>query len=267
MISKASQPRPFRWTMKKGLLALFLFSIAAALVECLIVIYVASLGVKDESYLQSSLTFPGSDWTLVIGVSPLFHLVPMSIIAVLATSWISLARHLSFQTTKRSESFDKRRHRQNRQSAGRSILSKINIFSYTREKFQSARPTLRSALILFAVFLLLSMSVSLLTYPKLIYQAVSNAYQNSPALLDFIRGTGQSLASIGSFFSGVNNALLESAPGIRDLFSVLGGTIGPLAGLDGAGKYLFLQNAAAWISAFFVLLYGEYKRSRRHAKR
>jgi len=261
----------FRWTTKKGLLALSLFLIVTALIEYLIVVYATNLGVKDASYLQSSLRLPGTDWNLVIGISPLFHLVPISVMMVLVASWMCLTRYLPIRPVQAGkagvERSGKRQQAQNKRSAGKSVLSKINVFAYVGGRFRSARPTIRSAITLFIVFMLLVVAVSLLTYPKLIYHAVSNAYQSNQALLDFVKGTGQTLASVGSVFSGVNSALLGSSPGTRDFFAGLGGAIGPLASLDGAGKYLVFQNAAAWLSALIVLLYGEYRRSRQYKKR
>ncbi|MGA9387454.1 MAG: hypothetical protein WBV70_01355, partial [Candidatus Bathyarchaeia archaeon] len=71
---------------------------------------------------------------------------------------------------------------------------------------------------------------------------------------------GQAASSIGSVFSVINSALLAISPCFRDFVLGLGSPIAPLANLDNVGKYLVFQNAAAWISAIIVLLYGEYGR-------
>jgi hypothetical protein len=109
-------------------------------------------------------------------------------------------------------------------------------------------------------------TVSFLAYPQLIYRTVANAFQTNPSLLGFVKSTGQALAPLGEIGKGLTFAL----PGMRDFFNGFGGVIKPLAGLDNAGKYLLIQNAAAWISAFVALFYVQlrgrpfqYKRARR----
>jgi hypothetical protein len=64
-------------------------------------------------------------------------------------------------------------------------------------------------------------------------------------------------------FSAVGNALVSLAPAFRDFVLALGTIISPLVSLDAAGKYLAVQNAAAWISALLALTYGEYARKGR----
>jgi hypothetical protein len=79
-------------------------------------------------------------------------------------------------------------------------------------------------------------------------------------LLNFVKGTGQGLASIGGAFSAVNSALVAASPGLRGFALEIGGLIRPLSDLDNAGKYLLFQNAAVWISAIITLFYREYGR-------
>jgi hypothetical protein len=115
-------------------------------------------------------------------------------------------------------------------------------------------------LIVLLVFSALILAVSLLAYPDTIHQVITNAYQNNPSLLNFVKNTGQGLASIGGAFSAVNGALIAASPGLRNLASGLGGLIRPLSDLDNAGKYLLFQNAAVWISAIITLFYRTYGR-------
>jgi hypothetical protein len=88
---------------------------------------------------------------------------------------------------------------------------------------------------------------------------VSNAYQNNPGMLDFVKGAGEALSPIGNFFSGLNNALLSAAPGFRDFAIDLGNSIKSLSELDSAGKYLVFQNGAAWIAVILALLIVEFQ--------
>ncbi len=243
-----------RWTTLKGLGTLLLFLLVAALAEYLVVLYAVSLGLEDVTLLEWSFKFPGTDWNVTLGISPLFHLVPIAVIATLLSSWMYLSKHVVV----RSREIQK----------GKSGSSKIKALADLGRRIRLTRASVRNGLTVLVTFLLFILAVSLLAYPRLIYQTVTSAYQNNPSLLDFIRGTGEAMASIGSVFSPVNNALLASSPGFRDFAQTLGSLTKPLAGLDNAGKYLVFQNAAAWISAFLVLIYGEYRRkSHRYRKK
>ncbi len=261
-----------RWITLKGLTSLVMFLIIASLIEYFIVLYAMSLGVKDEMLLQSSFLFPGTGWNITIAVSSLFHLVPIAVIITLAASWIYLTKHM---TKKRSETqkgrpIMTRSGKEHGEIWKRIIhtLAKTNIFSYIGKKTRSSRSTIRSALALLVIFLLLTLTFSLLTYPTLIYQTITNAYQENPALLNFIRSTGEVVAPIGSILSPLNDALLTAAPSLRDFVLSLGSLIKPLADLDNVGKYLVFQNAAAWMSASVALLYGEYgRKSYRYKKK
>jgi hypothetical protein len=53
---------------------------------------------------------------------------------------------------------------------------------------------------------------------------------------------------------------LSAAPTFRDFVLSIGIIIKPLVDSDNVGKYLTFQNAAAWICAILVLIYGEYAR-------
>jgi len=287
-IQKTPKRLLIRWTTLKGLVAIILFLIISVLTEYLIVLYAINLGVKDTTLLQWSAQFPGTDWLITISISPLFHLVPTAVIITLLFSWIYLTRHVAVKpyesgrekvrpifkrgkelkskeaaklTSKMShavkESFDKLK----------SGLLRVKGIAYLWQKIHFARATIKSALTVFLVFSAFILIVSFLAYPKLIQQTISNAYQNNPSLLNFVKGTTEALAPISGIFSSVNSAILSAAPGFRDFALGLGTIIRPLAGLDNAGKYLFFQNFAAWISALTTLFYGEYIRKPRHYRK
>ena len=241
----------FHWTNLRGLAASVLFLVIAILAEYVVVLYAISLGANDQSLLQWTFKFPGTNWDVTLAVSPLFHLVPISVIITLATSWIYLKKNVAIKPYEvRKEKFAPVSKREKEQKA--KFLSRI--------KATLSKSTIGSALTVFILFTLLILSMSLLTYPQLIYQTIANAYENNSSLLNFIKGSGEALAPIGSIFSGINNALLPATPGFRDFAAGLGGLISPLANLDNAGKYLAFQNAAAWICALLVLFYGEFGR-------
>jgi len=255
-----SKGKMLRWTSLKGLASIVAFFLITMLVEYLVVLVAMSLGVQDRGALQWST----SSFTLTI--SPLFHLVPLSVALALTTCWIYLTRHVRTrpQVTQkiRTGTPIRRGKEQSKRKTMTSVkraFSRINVFAYVDRKIRSMRPTVRSALGVFAAFLALIIVVTLLAFPNVIYQAVTNAYLNNPGLLNFFRGSGQALSStLGGAFSSLNNAAVAGSSGFRAFASGVGNLFSGLANTDNEGKYLFFQNAATWFCAFIVLFYGEF---------
>ncbi|MGC8895471.1 MAG: hypothetical protein ACP5LB_01710 [Candidatus Bathyarchaeia archaeon] len=251
-----------RWTTLKGLTAIILFLIIAALIEYVIVLYAIKLGV-NEAPLQFSLQIPGTDWIITTAISPLFHLVPIAVIIALASSWAYLTRHITIkprETTKGKAQPAKRKKEGKVFGKIKSGLLRIKSVAYVWQKIHFARATIKSALTVLLIFSAFAFMISLLAYPQLIYRTISNAYQNNPSLLGFVKNTAEALAPVGAVFSGINSALLSAAPTFRDFVLNIGIVIKPLVDSDNVGKYLVFQNAAAWICAIAVLIYGEYTR-------
>jgi hypothetical protein len=269
-----------RWKTLKGFAAIILFLTIATLTEYFIVLYAISLGVKDMALLQWSIQFPGTDWIITLSISPLFHLVPIAVIIALLFSWTYLTRHTAVkpyevgrekgglvskgvkEKSKEAQKLTSKISHTIKNFFGKikSGLLRVRGVAYLWQKIHFARATIKSALAVFLVFSVFILIISLLAYPKLIYQIISNAYQNDPSLLNFVKGTTEALAPIGGIFSPINNALLSAAPGFRNFALSLGNIIKPLVDSDNAGKYLFFQNAAAWVSALVALFYGERMR-------
>lgn len=288
---KAPKRLVFQWTTLKGLTAILLFLIVAALIEYIVVLYAINLGVKDETLQQWNPQFPGTDWTTTITISPLFHLVPIAVIIALVSSWTYLTRYVAVKPPEKWKGKAKSisKHRKERgfkevkkltkkigDSFGnlKSALLRIRGVAYIWQKIHFARATIKSALAVLLVFGALILLVSVLTYPQLIYWTVSNAYRNNSWLLGSVtwisnsgKGITETLSPIGWICSATNNALLSIAPTFRDFILSLGGLTKPLVELDDAGKYLVFQNVAAWASASTALLYGGRKRKiYRHKK-
>lgn len=260
-----------RWTTLKESSGTILFLLVAVSAEFLVVLYALSLGTEDPSLLQWSFQFPGTGWNVTLAVSPLFHLVPIAVIIALTATWIYLTNHAvvkpqqtwrgkTGQAPKAGKKAQSKISRAFQRFFGkiRSGLLKIKGFAYLEKKINSRRTSIRSALIVLLLFAFFVIFTSLLVYPQMIYRMVSNAYQNNPSMLSFVRGAGEALSPIGNVFSGLGNALLLAAPGFRDFVTSLGNVIAPLSNLDGAGKYLVFQNAAAWISAMIALFLVEF---------
>lgn len=281
----------FQWTTLKGATAILLFLIVAALTEYIVVLYAINLSVKDETLQQWSSPFPGTDWTVTITISPLFHLVPIAVIIALVSSWTYLTRHVAVKTPEKwkgnAKSISKHRKERGFKEVKKltkkirdffgnlkSALLRIRGIAYIWQKIHFARATIKSALAVLLVFGALILLVSVLTYPQLIYWTVSNAYRNNSWLLGSVtwisnsgKGIVTALAPIDWICSATNNALLSIAPTFRDFILSLGGLTKPLVELDDAGKYLVFQNVAAWASASIALLYGGRKRKiYRHKK-
>jgi hypothetical protein len=250
----------------KGLMPLLAFSVMTVVVEILVVLYAMSLGVHDQALLQWSFVFPGTSSNVMLVVSPLFHLVPISVVLTLVASWVYLRRKVIVRpiAVQRGKPADIGKRAGGKKGT---VSSKLEGRFAPGGRSRFARANVRSALIVLLVFSALLIMISLFTYPRLLYEAVRSMYESNPSLLGFVKGVGASLASIGAVFSSINNAIVVAAPGFRGFVLGLGVAIMPLSSLDDVGKYLVFQNAAAWISAFIVLFYGEYWRKSSRPKR
>jgi len=271
-----------RWATVKGLTAIILFLMTAALIEYAVVLYAISLGVKEENPLKGSFQFPGTNWAIKIVVSPLFHLVPLSVIVALVFSWICMIKYAAMQPQKPLEGKPKTKQQKKGQTQktekltsriggaikkifGRikSGLLRIKGVSYIWRKVIFARATIKSALITILIFSALILLVSAIVYPGLIYTAFSSIYQGNPSLLQFVRSVNNSLKGFVSALgpiewlcSSINNAIISAAPALRGFLSALGGLTKPLVDLPPVGKYLIFQNVAAWFSALAAFSYG-----------
>jgi len=268
----------FRWITLKGLMAILLFTMLTASLEYLICMYAIDLGVEDVTLIELPFQFPAATWTFNMAISPLFHLVPIAVIISLASSWTYLTKRIAVEATdkwkgrirsdfaprarpekKRVERLSIRIEKSLRGAV--SSLKKIRGVAYLWRRIHFARATIKSALMVLLLFSLSVLVFSVLMYPQLIYWTVSDLYQHSPSLLDFVNSANNLGRTIADSFdpirwlgSAMNNNLLSVAPGFRDLALGVGGLTGPLVLLDNASKYLVLQNVAAWVSASTALI-------------
>jgi hypothetical protein len=275
---KADQKNPATGRkMLKRLSTTLLFLITTAVIEYLIVLFAMSLGLQDTSIVQWSFQFPGTSSALTLTLNPLFHLVPICVIVTLAFSWTYLTKKVAtrkqemhrgkVETFSRQKS-EKRgivsRIRRAGSNFSRGIRSRLSVLNRFSQRVRLGRPTVRSALMVILFFCMFTLLFILLAYPKLIYHGMSSLYRANPALLNFVnsvnnwvKGAGEALGPIGGIGKAITDGLIAASPGVRDLGVGLGEIIKPMASLDNAGKFLVFQNAAAWISAIVVLIFGE----------
>jgi hypothetical protein len=272
-----------RSTTLKRFVTVILFLVLAALIEYLVVLYAMRLGVEDTSILAWSFKFPGTGWPVTLAISPAFHLVPICLVITLAFSWAYLTRKVSlrrqeirrgkvetFQRQKvEKRGFTSRISRAARDFSRRikSRLPKTKGISYFSQRIRVTRATVRSALIVLLAFVAFTLLFSLLAYPQAIYRFVANVYQTNPSLRSFVigvdtwaKGAAQALGPIGWLSTSINNALIAASPGVGILGVGLGGLMSPIASLNNVDKYLFFQNAAAWVSVLAIIFYGERTR-------
>jgi len=263
------------WNTLKGSLSIVVFVVVAALAEFLVVLYAMSLGVKDVGELKTS-------GPVTIIISPLFELVPIAVVITLSFSWIYLTKKLSVRPVQPIGRAAMRQPPSKKSQLAKGSVEKTapnpasaKGASSIWQMIYSARATIKSALIVFLVFAALVLVISLLAFPGAIYQALTSSYQSHSPLYKFVVSVGNSLSGfartvspIGSIAAAIHNGLVATSPGVRTVGTAFGSLIAPLANLDAAGKYLFFQNLAAWISVFSVLLYGQYsRRSYRYRKK
>ena len=276
MSPEKQQKRPlFKWTTQKGLTATLLFLALTLLIEYLIVYLFTSSGLTD------TFLFTG------VPISPLLHLLPLGVIAVLLSSWIYLTKHITIVPQRKPPTKPKRQHPRTRKARFKSIkriLKKINRkleqISRTIESFYQlhfARTTVKSTTTIIGVFLASILTLYTVASPNSIYEAITGFYKTNPTFHGFVittfettQGIGQTLTPLGWLGSTINKALLAMAPSFRKALESFGtSTTGPLVTLDLVWKYAICQNIAAWASALTALTYGQYTSHpyRRHKRR
>jgi len=278
-----------RWTAPRGFWAFLLFLSLAFLFEGILVYSFQSLGLTEENMLSQTLQVPLTNWSFTLGVSPLFHLLPLSIVVVLVSCWSYLSRRVAVSPWRSEPTAKKptliRREKEARRFRWlrrffkrlerrvqmivrrvRASFYRIRGVSYVSRRLFVARASVKGAVIVLAIFFSVFLLLHVNAFPRLIHDVVVQFYRNNPSFLAFVLGTseaalgiGRVLAPIGWLGSAVNDALVASAPGFRHAFDgVQISVVTPLTRLDVVAKYVVVQNVAAWVSAFIAVVYGEY---------
>jgi len=282
-----------RWTAPKGFAAILLFFAVVLLLEFLIIHFFRSAGLTDDYTWTGTLRVPYVNQSLTLTLSPIFHLLPLSVTVVLLSSWAFLTKHVAFvphktqpakKTTAERQRPSRRRFKSIRKLAKRinrgiqrtasslkgALLRVPGVSKLSRRLF-FARAAVRSALIVLSAFVSISLLAYTMAYPWWIHDSVVGFYRANPSLGAFVIGTNQKLQSLGKTLTPIgtaakalNDALLTAAPGFRRDLQNLGGFLEPLSKLNITEKYLLVQNLAAWTCAFVALAYGKYFGSRRY---
>lgn len=278
-----------RWTAPKGFVAMLLFLALALLLEYLIVYFFLLGGLTDEFIWVEMLQVPYVNWSFTLTVSLLLHLVPLSVVIVLVSSWVFLTKHMAFiphrtestrkPAVKRRQSprrrfkfirnFFKRINRSMQKIGGalKEAFLRIPGFSRLSRRLFFARTAVKSAMMILLAFVSFALLAYSLAYPWWIHDVVVNFYRANPSFTTFVVETHENLQSLWQALAPINNALLAAAPSFRNNLQSLGTSLEPLAKLDITGKYLLVQNLAAGVSALVALAYGKYASTHRYKKR
>jgi hypothetical protein len=279
----------FKWTGTTGLAAIIAFFAVSVFLEYVIVSTSISLGVTDTNLIIWNI---GS---FAITISPLFHLLPLTVIVVLFASWTYLTRHETYLPAKmqpqkkrrplppprRYEKKSLRRLRRliNRinkglDNIGRGIkerIAKTRFAKYLEEHF-AGKAVVKSAWTIVLSFCVLALLVYLIVYPQLIPNAVNWLLGGGNSMLQgFIMWTigvanaiGQAVSPLGWLGVNIENGLVAISLGFRS--GVIGLTtplVKPMIQADLVGKYVLIQNVAAWFAAIISLYYGNRVHRRR----
>jgi ABC-type multidrug transport system fused ATPase/permease subunit len=273
-----------------GLAATVLFLVVAVLLEVIIIYSSMALGLRDMNPIVWNVA------SVTITISPLFHILPLTVIIVLFASWIYLTRNVAYIPTTKAQpqktarrpppslrryekkSFKRLRRFVNRlnkgiEETGRKIRERIantRLVKYF-EQHVAGKTVFKSAWTVVLSFLVLALAISLVVYPFLLPDAVDWLGGGNSLLAGFITWTvgaataiGQVLSPIGWIAASINSGLTSIATGFRNgVIDFTTPIVQPLVSLDFTGKYMLVQNVAAWSSALIALYAGQPKYRRR----
>ncbi|HDQ05143.1 MAG TPA: hypothetical protein ENN36_00275 [Candidatus Bathyarchaeota archaeon] len=244
------------WTDPKGLLTAGLFLALAFISEYFMVSFFVGSGLTETT------AYP-------LPVSPLFHLLPLTVILVLVSSWMYLTKHLAMRPHRISPAKvpkARRRHPRRRTKTTQNVMGTIKKFfskissaltrssgaSSAPQRFSFGRVALEGTVTVLAFFLLSIILLSVLVYPNLFTDFAVDFYSKTSLLQDFMQSLADALVSISSGLDSI-------APAFRNAFENLVPTKTlSLTERDILWRYIFCQNAAAWVSAISALASVKY---------
>ena len=245
----------FSWTAPKGMLTAGLFLAIAFVSEFFMVSFFMGSGLTEASSSQ-------------LPVSPLFHILPLAVIIVLVLSWTYLTKHVATRPRRKAPTKVSKSRRHPRRRSRKSKTSVMGTFKNVLGKIGSAFSSedhsvvfrrrsfggvaLESAVTVLTVFLLAILLSALLVYPRLFTDFAVEFYSTTSGLQGFLQSLAEGLVSMGS---GLDSA----ASGFGSAFGgLVASSSASLSQGDILWRYVFCQNAAAWISAITALVYVRY---------
>jgi hypothetical protein len=252
----------YSWTAPKGLLTIILF-LTLALISEFFMVYFFTVAGLTEAFAIKFFT---------ITVSPLFHILPLAVVLVLVSSWIYLTKHLAMEPPRKTPakvSKIRRRHPRRRKTrlnnlqriikAIQNFFSKIGSFfprsrgvSLAQRRLSFGRLALESTVTILAIFLLTIILLAVLVYPSLFTNFAVEFYSETSPLQGFMTSIANGLVSIVRGLDSI-------APSFRNAFEgLVSSSPQSFTGGDLLWRYIFCQNAAAWVSAIAALAYGKY---------
>jgi hypothetical protein len=243
-------------------LTISLFLALAIISEFFMISFFTGVGLKEAFALKF----------FTITISPLFHLLPLGVILVLVASWIYFTKYLVKRSRRKTSAKASQisRRRTGRRKTRMNVLQRIvaaveNVFSKVANFFGRSRGVsfgqrrrsfgrlaVESIVTVLAIFLLSIIIVSVLVYPRLFTDFAVGIYSSNSALQGF-------LMQLNGILREILSPLNALAPGLRSFFEALvPSRAQSLIGGDLLWRYVFVQNAAAWISALGALAYGRY---------
>lgn len=274
----------FYWTAPKNLLAMLLFIILTAIIQYT---FIAST-IPTIRHDSTTFTLPAINIT----ISLLRHVIPISVIVTLTTSFTHLTTYTATiprKTAISRKTSPRKTHRKSTRlkplrkfyeklhRAARKIKNEIlktPAISRIQRRVALAKTLIKSAITILATFIIILLLISIAAYPKLVPTATISFYQWNGIFLTFVVATikaaenvANTIPPVGVVATAIHNALITAAPTFRN---VLEGTASAIAKglvtLNPAEKYLIIQNTAAWTVAIATLLYSQYAKARRYRR-
>jgi len=165
------------------------------------------------------------------------------------------------------------RGRKTRSKSTRSVIGAIKNFfnqissvflrsrggSFVQRRLSFGRVAFESTVTVLTIFLLSIILLSVLVYPNLFTDFAVGFYSANSAFHGFVLKTIETLQGIGKVLAPIDGGLRAIAPGFRNAFEGLV-TSRPQSLTEGdlLWRYVFCQNAAAWVSAIAALAYVRY---------
>lgn len=273
MASRSTGRIIFSWFTPGKLLSIVVFVILTALLEFAVVSsFEGGFTSKDAIVLPLS----------GLHISPLRHLLPLSIVIVLTanfvhlTASVTLMQRRSVKPRSKGEGrggsgwrpFSKFRRRASR-AFGRlkSRVSKAALVVSVKRRILPANAYIRSAITITAVFLVIVVLASAAAFPGSVSGATAGFFNWAPGFVDFVAwttGVTEAFAGIpwiGSVAAAIHQALSSASPGFHlALMGVASGITEGLVSLGSTEKYILIQNSTALLVTAIVLLYSRVSR-------